>query len=133
MQLLDLLDAHGIARAVATSTQRERAARKLERNGLLPRFDALVGGDDVQQGKPAPDIFLAAARALGVAPARCLVLEDSNAGARAGLAAEMAVVLVPDLLEPDAAVIALGAHCQPSLLEVADQLHALFDRESVRS
>ena len=133
MQLLDLLDAHGIAHAVATSTQRERAARKLERNGLLPRFDALVGGDDVERGKPAPDIFLAAARALGVAPARCLVLEDSNAGARAGLAAEMAVVMVPDLLEPDAAVIALGAHCQPSLLEVAAQLDALFDRERVRS
>ena len=133
LQVLDLLDTHGIARAVATSTQRERAVRKLERNGLIERFDALVGGDEVKRGKPAPDIFLAAARALDVEPARCLVLEDSNAGARAGLAAGMAVVMVPDLLEPDADVLALGAHCLGSLLEVAAQMNALFDRESGRS
>lgn len=130
-QLLDLLDAHDIPCAVATSTQRERATRKLDRSGILRRFDALVGGDDVERGKPAPDIYLAAARALAVEPARCLVLEDSNTGARAGLAAGMAVVMVPDLLEPDAAVVALGAHCRASLLEVADQLHSLFNRESL--
>lgn len=132
-QLLDLLDAHGIARAVATSTQRERAARKLERNGLLQRFDVLVGGDDVARGKPAPDIFLAAAHALGVEPARCLVLEDSNTGARAGLAANMSVVMVPDLLEPDAAIIALGAHCQASLVDVADILQTLLRGETTQS
>lgn len=130
IELLDLLEAHGIRRAVATSTQRERAARKLERNGILRRFDALVGGDDVARGKPAPDIFLAAARALDVEPLRCLVLEDSNSGARAGLAANMVVVVVPDLLEPESEVLALGAHCQPSLLEVAARLGELFNCES---
>lgn len=132
-ELLDLLDAHGIARAVATSTQRERAARKLERNGLLRRFDALVGGDEVARGKPAPDIFLAAARALDVQPSACLVLEDSNSGARAGLAANMAVVMVPDLLEPDADVIAMGALRQPSLIDVAARLDALFKRERLET
>jgi HAD superfamily hydrolase (TIGR01509 family) len=131
--LLDLLDAHGIARAVATSTQRERAARKLERNGLLRRFDALVGGDEVARGKPAPDIFLAAARALDVPPSVCLVLEDSNSGARAALAAHMAVVVVPDLLEPDADVIAMGALRQPSLVDVAARLGALFNREGLET
>lgn len=132
-ELLDLLDAHGIARAVATSTQRERAARKLERNGLLRRFDALVGGDEVARGKPAPDIFLAAARALDVQPSACLVLEDSNSGARAGLAAHMAVVMVPDLLEPDDDVIAMGALRQSSLIDVAARLGALFKRERLET
>ena len=119
-ELLDLLDAHGIARAVATSTQRERAARKLERNGLLRRFDALVGGDEV-------------GRALDVQPSACLVLEDSNSGARAGLAANMAVVMVPDLLEPDDDVIAMGALRQPSLIDVAARLDALFKRERLET
>lgn len=132
-ELLDLLDAHGIARAVATSTQRERAARKLERNGLLRRFDALVGGDEVARGKPAPDIFLAAARTLDVQPSACLVLEDSNNGARAGLAARMAVVVVPDLLEPDDDVIAMGALRQSSLIDVAARLGALFKREGLET
>jgi len=128
--LLDLLERHRIPRAVATSTQRERASRKLARNGLLHRFDALIGGDDVDRGKPAPDIYFAAAHAIGVEPAHCLVLEDSSTGARAGLAAGMTVVMVPDLLEPDAAVLALGAGCMTSLHDVAGALERFLNRET---
>lgn len=128
--LLDLLEHHAIPRAVATSTQRERASRKLARNDLLHRFDALIGGDEVERGKPAPDIYLAAANAIGVEPARCLVLEDSNTGARAGLAAGMTVIMVPDLLEPDAAVLALGARNMNSLLDVAGTLEPLLEDET---
>lgn len=100
-ELLDWLAARDIPRAVATSTARERAARKLARTGLLERFQVVVCGDEVAQGKPAPDIFLAAAARLRAEPAACLVLEDSNAGARAGLAAGMQVVMIPDMLAPD--------------------------------
>lgn len=128
LRLLELLVRHGIPRAVATSTQRERAARKLARNGLLAHFDALVGGDEVACGKPAPDIYLAAARALGAAPAGCLVLEDSNTGARAGLAAGMRVVIVPDLLAPEPALLAQGARREASLDDVAGILQPLFER-----
>ena len=128
--LLDLLERHDIPRAVATSTQRERASRKLARNDLLHRFDALVGGDEIERGKPAPDIYLAAARAVGAEPVRCLVLEDSNTGARAGLAAGMAVVMVPDLLEPDAEVLAMGARRMDSLLDVAGALERFLNRET---
>ena len=78
--ILDLLDERGIATAVATSTRRERARAKLDRVGLLHRFAALVGGDEVARGKPAPDIFLAAAGRLGVAARDCIVLEDSEPG-----------------------------------------------------
>ena len=84
-------------RAVATSTRRERARAKLARRGLLARFAALVGGDEVARGKPAPDIFLLAAARLGVAPADCVVLEDSEPGVRGALAAGMMPIMVPDL------------------------------------
>ena len=64
VELLDWLEARAIPRAVATSTRRARARHKLERTGLWPRFAALVGGDEVARGKPAPDIFLKAAQHL---------------------------------------------------------------------
>ncbi len=120
--LLDLLDRHDTPRAVATSTQRERALRKLTRVDLLRRFHGLVGGDEVETGKPAPDIFLAAAAALEVAPAECLVLEDSNAGVRGALAAGMRVAMVPDMLHPDADLPALGVPILPSLTQVVELL-----------
>ncbi len=79
-ELLDLLDRHGLPRAVVTSTQRERAMRKLDRCELLPHFHAVITGSDVQHAKPEPDIYLIAAQRLGVAPSKCLVLEDSVPG-----------------------------------------------------
>lgn len=77
---------------VATSSSPRRAAMSLELVGL----DGLVAGrlftsSQVSRGKPAPDLFLLAAARMGVPPARCLVIEDSLTGLRAGLAAEMIV------------------------------------------
>ncbi|WP_341676044.1 HAD family phosphatase [Niveibacterium sp. SC-1] len=120
--LLDRLDELELPRAVATSTARERAEHKLARVGILDRFDLIVGGDEVQRGKPAPDIFLAAAARLDVAPARCLALEDSNAGIRAALAAGMQVRMIPDLLQPEPDVLAAGV---PILASLADVLEIL--------
>lgn len=115
MQLLDLLAARGIPRAVATSTRRPLALRKLETAGLLHRFDAICTSSDVAQPKPAPDIYLLAASRLHVAPADCLVLEDSPTGVRAALAAGMTPIQVPDLLAPDEEVRALGHRIVDSL------------------
>lgn len=122
VELLDRLDALGLPRAVATSTNHERALFKLDRCGLIARMDAVIGGDQVAHGKPAPDIFLAAAARLGIPPAECLALEDSNAGTRAALAAGMQVRTVPDLLPPDADLEALGARIIPSLFAVIEEL-----------
>lgn len=113
--LLDALDRHGLRRAVATSTRRSRALPKLEAVGLLVRMDGVVGGDEVARGKPAPDIFLAAAALLGAGVGGCLVIEDSNAGVRGALAAGARVMMVPDLLEPADDVRASGATIAPSL------------------
>ena len=63
-------------------------------------FDAIVSGDEVEKGKPAPDIFLLAAKRIGVLPEDCIVFEDSPNGIEGALRAEMKAVMIPDLLPP---------------------------------
>lgn len=75
---------HDLALAVASSSQNVRAV--LSKAGLLDYFPVVIGGDDVERGKPAPDIFLAAAAQLGLAPAQCFVIEDSIFGVQAAKA-----------------------------------------------
>ena len=125
LELLDWLDGERIPKAVATSTRRDRAQAKLASTALLSRFVALVGGDEVARGKPEPDIFLAAAQRLGEPAAHCLVLEDSEPGVRAALAAGMTPIMVPDMHEPSEALIALEPLILESLAEVPAQLAAL--------
>jgi HAD superfamily hydrolase (TIGR01509 family) len=124
--LLEWLVARDVPRAVATSTRRPLAMRKLAAAGLLPYFDAVCTSSDVARPKPAPDVYLLAASTLGIAPARCLVLEDSPTGVRAALAAGMTPVQVPDLLAPDAATRALGHRIVASLDEARLLLEGRF-------
>jgi HAD superfamily hydrolase (TIGR01509 family) len=124
-ELLDWLDAHAIRRAVATSTRRDRARTKLAKTALLPRFQHVVGGDEVARGKPAPDIYAEAARRLGADAADCLVLEDSEPGVRGALAAGMTPIMVPDLLPPSAALLAIDLLVLPTLHAVRQHLAAL--------
>ena len=81
------LEVRGVALAVASSSLRERLDRTLARAGL--DFEVTIAGDEVEHGKPAPDMFLLAAERLGVDPSRCVVVEDSPAGIAAGRAAGM--------------------------------------------
>jgi pseudouridine-5'-monophosphatase len=84
---------------VATSSDRSHFELKTRRHlNWFKIFEAVVLGDDpaVRRGKPAPDIFLVAARRLGVSPSRCLVFEDSPAGVEAACSAGMKVIAVPD-------------------------------------
>lgn len=120
--LLDLLEQRSIVKAVATSTRHERARAKLEQARLMHRFSALVGGDEVKQGKPAPDTFLAAARRLGVEPGRCVVLEDSEPGVIAAWAAGMTPIMVPDLHPPSAELLARRPLVLATLSAVANHL-----------
>jgi HAD superfamily hydrolase (TIGR01509 family) len=96
--LLELVDeAHGagLPMIVASSSVRRLIETVLANFALTPRF-AVVAGDEVANAKPAPDIFLAAAEKLGVAPAECVVLEDSIPGVRAAVAAGIPVIAVPE-------------------------------------
>ncbi|MCH2166445.1 MAG: HAD-IA family hydrolase [Oceanicola sp.] len=97
IRLLDALDAHGIPKAVATNSSKTQGWRKLGLGGLEPRFDVLIGYDMVAAAKPAPDIFVAAAEALGQSPAQCIAFEDSDTGALAARRAGCTVVQVPNL------------------------------------
>lgn len=108
LEFLDELREAGIPRAVATSTASARAREKLQRAGVLAKFDAIVGGDQVRESKPHPEIYMAAAAALGVKPEKCLALEDSENGVRSALGASMTVVQIPDLVEPSPELCRLG-------------------------
>lgn len=96
--LLDALRARGIPLAVATSGHREITMQKLAKQPFLHDLAALVCGDDerLARPKPAPDIYLLAARELGAEPHRCLVVEDSLNGLRAALLAGMRTVALVD-------------------------------------
>ncbi len=89
------LRARGVPLALATASRRPVIQAILETVGLGRTFDAVVSGDEVARGKPAPDGFLMAARRLGVPPEQCLVVEDSRNGVLAGKAAGMVVAAVP--------------------------------------
>lgn len=92
---------YGLKCAVATSTRRESAEKTLHEIGVWDYLDAVVYGDEVERGKPEPDIFLRAAKAIGVNPSEAVVVEDSINGIKAGYAADMRVVHIPDTIAID--------------------------------
>jgi HAD superfamily hydrolase (TIGR01509 family) len=102
--LLGALREAGVPAALATSTDRERALWRINRCGWAQHFTALTFGDEVERGKPAPDIFALAARRMGVRPQSCAALEDSPGGLAAARAAGMTAILIPDMKAPDDAL-----------------------------
>src|SRR6266487_444384 len=82
--------------AVATSSVSASARPFLERTGIRSLFSVVVTGDEVQQGKPHPEIYLRAAKKLGISPKACLVIEDALAGIASAKAAKMRVAAIPD-------------------------------------
>lgn len=129
-ELLDALQAYRVPCALATSTARARATRKLEHAGVIARFSCLICGGETERGKPYPDPYLAAVTALGTAPERTWALEDSENGVRAAHAAGLAVVQVPDLIPPDDTVLVLGHWVVGDLFDVLRELHRAFDKSS---
>lgn len=98
-ELIDHLEKNNIKRAVATSTDRKKAEYMLKNAGLFEKFDFLICGDEVTNGKPDPEIFLKAAEKAKIEPKNTMVLEDSYNGLRAAKSAGMIPVMIPDLLE----------------------------------
>lgn len=118
VELLDFLRDRGLPLAIATSAARATAERNLGRAGLLDRFAALATRDDVEHPKPAPDLYLEAARRLGVAPERCVAFEDSSIGIIAAHTAGMRAVMVLDILPPTDEARARCFHIAEDLHEV---------------
>jgi len=117
----------GLARrfplGLASSSNREIIDAVLELAGLTACFAATVSSEEVARGKPAPDVYLEAARRLGVAPDECAAVEDSHAGLRAAKAAGMLVVAIPNAsYPPDGEALAAADVTLGSLAELEQAL-----------
>ena len=126
IELLDMLESRQIPKAVATSTRRDYAIPRLEQCRLASRFVTITTGDQVNQGKPAPDIYLLAASTIGMSPRQCIALEDSEAGVTAAHAAGIPVCMVPDLKQPSDDVRRRAHRVYESLIEVRHDLEKML-------
>ncbi|MBQ9375857.1 MAG: HAD family phosphatase [Ruminococcus sp.] len=100
-ELLDFLNTTNIKIAVATATDYNRTKMYLESIGVFEYFDEIICGDMIENGKPAPDIYLKASSQLELKPEECIALEDSPNGILSAYNAGCMPVMVPDLSLPD--------------------------------
>lgn len=98
--LLTVLKDHQIRIGLATSTPCEKAQQMLKQTGVLSYFNEIVYGNEVEHGKPQPDIYLECAKRLQALPEECIVLEDAYSGIEAGFRAGCRVIMIPDTLPP---------------------------------
>ena len=124
--LLDFFKERQLPMAVATSSDQDYTAFTLEKARLTGQFQIVVTGDEVPNGKPAPDIYLESARRLDVSPQNCLALEDSDAGVLAARSAGMTTVMVPDIKAPSPQAEAAAYCVVSSLLEAKNRIAPLF-------
>lgn len=117
----------GFPIAVATSSDRENAEKRLTEAGAFRYLDAIVDKKMVSHGKPAPDIYLKAASAIGRKPENCFAFEDSDTGALAAVRAGCRTIVIPDLTFPDPSIVPLLAAVLPSLNSAADYLKKCID------
>lgn len=116
--LLQHIKSSGTPMMVATSTRTDLAKQKLSDSAILHYFDRVIGGDQVSNSKPDPEIYLRAASELSLTPGDCLALEDSPNGVRAAVAAGFTVIQIPDLVQPDENLLKMGHTVLSSLSEV---------------
>ncbi len=98
-KLIAFLKENNIKLGLASGSSIESITHHLNAVGAVGVFDAIAGSKDVKNGKPAPDVFLLTAERMGVRPEDCFVFEDSQNGIRAGVAAGMKCIGVPDIIE----------------------------------
>ena len=118
--LLDYLRDHGIKMAVATATPSSRTTEYLHTIGAYDYFSAMVCGDMITNGKPAPDIYLTAAKELGLPPQECAAFEDSPNGITAAHAAGCHAIMIPDMTQPDEEIKPLLSAVYDSLDEAVE-------------
>lgn len=100
IELLDYLDKNNIKKAIASSSYIDVVSFLLKNANIVDRFNVIITGDEVKNGKPNPEIFIKASSKLKIEPSKCLVLEDSNPGIKSANLAGMESILIPDLLKP---------------------------------
>ncbi len=135
-ELLDYLKQTGRRIAVATATDRKRTDSYLRQVGVHAYFDAFVCGDMVSKGKPDPEIYLTASRALGLAPEHCMALEDSPNGILSAHAAGCKAVMVHDLSWPEESLmpklykLCASLHDVTSLLQEMDKMSGMEETDN---
>ncbi len=107
-QMLSSLANRQVPVAVATSSHRELVEKTMQAASIRTYFDHVVCGDEVDNGKPAPDIYLTACRHINLEPERCIAFEDSDVGLRAAVTAGLKCVLIPDMKPATAHSLALA-------------------------
>jgi HAD superfamily hydrolase (TIGR01509 family) len=110
------LSQHAVPMVVATSTLTDKAETLLQQAGLFSYLVGVVGGDQVERGKPAPDLYLAAAKLAGALPVSALAFEDTPQGVMAAHAAGVPVIQIPDMIPADEV-------SRAATMLVADSLH----------
>ncbi len=113
-ETLDFLKSKGVKIGLASGTSKDIALMRLNSVKALSYFDAAVYGNEIENGKPAPDIFLKAAERLGAKPEECIVFEDSDNGIKSAFNAGMKVIGIPDV--------------KPFTKDLKDMLFAEFDQ-----
>ena len=123
--LLDILEVfrkNGVKMAVASSSGKEMLERNLKNGGVDQYFSAVVSGQEVEHGKPSPDIFLLAAERIGIPAHDCYVFEDAFNGVQAGYAAGARTIMVPDLIQPDETIRQKAYAVCKTLKEAAERI-----------
>ena len=116
-EILKGMKEQGILMAVASSSPLPMIERNLEKTNTAEYFHCIVSGLQIQNGKPAPDIFLLAAEKTGVSPSDCYVFEDSPNGIIAGFNAGCASIMIPDIVLPTEEIKKIAAGIYPDLSE----------------
>lgn len=131
-ELLKYLKENNYKIAVASSSNIDHIVNNMEKTGLKKYIDKMASGEEVPNGKPAPDVFLLAAERLGVKPENCLVLEDSKSGIKAGRASGATVFMVPDMFTPDDECKEIAHRIVKNLGEVIEILEKENDKNTNR-
>ena len=121
-ELFSMLKEKDYKIALATSAKKERVEKQIKDKWLKESFDAIVCGDDVEKGKPSPDIFLKAAKEIDVEPENCFVVEDSPAGIKAAFSGGMKGIHVEDLKEADEDILKYCEKNFKNLQEIKEYL-----------
>ena len=116
-ELFSMLKEKNYKIALATSAKRDRVEKQIKDKWLKESFDAIVCGDDVEKGKPSPDIFLKAAKEIDVEAKDCFVVEDSPAGIKAAFSGGMKGIHVEDLKVADEDIL---KYCQKSFIDLQE-------------
>ena len=117
-KLLTYLKDKNLKIAIASSSTRDRALTILRQHNIVEYFDEFVFGNEIEKGKPNPDIFLKACDKISVNPEECLVLEDSESGIQVAYSANIPVICIPDMKVPNQYYLNMTKAVLSSLEEV---------------